>query len=114
MDQVGYGANLEAMLAGKFEQLRQPRHRAVIAHDFADDADGPAACELDQVHRGLGVAGALQHAAWPRSQREYVAWLHQILWHGGGVGQDLDGFGPVGGADTGGDSTGGINADLKI
>ena len=35
-DQVGNGANLQAMLGGKQLQVRQTRHGAVVFHDLAD------------------------------------------------------------------------------
>ena len=64
---------------GEPYQLRQAGHRAVIAHDFADDAHGPAAGQLDQIHRRFGVAGALQDAARLGAQREDMAGLDQIV-----------------------------------
>ena len=102
------------MFPGEFSQFRQPRHRAVVVHDFAEHADGAQPGELREVHRRLGVAGALQHAAGPRAQRKNVAGLHQILRHGGGRRHDLNGFGAVGGADAGGDAARGVHAHLKI
>ena len=35
--------------------------------------------EPAEIDRGLGLAGAHQHAAVPRPQREHVAGLHQVL-----------------------------------
>ena len=102
------------MLSGEFAQLRQPRHRAVVVHDFAQHADGPQAGELRQVHRRLGVAGALQHAAGPCPQRKHMAGLDQIVGHHGRRGHDLDRPGAVGGADARGNAAGGIHAHLKI
>ena len=114
LDQVGDRADFQAVLPGEFQQLRQPRHCAVVVHDFADDADGAAAREARQIHGGLGVAGALQHAAGPGAQRKNVAGLDQILRHGGRRGHDLDGFRAVGGADAGADAARGVHAHLKI
>ena len=102
------------MLSGEFQQLRQARHCAVVVHNFAKHADGTQAGELRQIHGGLGVAGALQHAAGARAKRKHVAGLDQILRHGGGRGHDLNRLGAVGGADAGGDAARGIHAHLKI
>ena len=44
---------------------------------------GAQPASVHEIHRGLGVAGALQHAAGPGAQRENVAGLDQILRHGG-------------------------------
>ena len=113
-DQVGDGADFQAMFFGELQQLRQARHRAVVVHDFAEDADGPAAGERGQVHRRLGVAGALEHAARTRAQRKHVARLHQVVRHRLRFGQDFDGARPVRRADAGGDAARGVHAHVKI
>ena len=38
------------------DQIRQPRHRAVVVHDLADDGRRVQPGELGQIHRRLGVA----------------------------------------------------------
>src|SRR5262245_16592360 len=114
MNQIGNGANFQAMLAGELEQLRQPRHRAVLTHDFANHADGPATREAHQVHRGFRMPRALQNAAGPRAQRKYMAGLHQIFRHRGRVRHDADRFRAIAGADAAADAARGINADLEI
>jgi len=69
LDQILDRGQLQPVAAGKFQQIRQPRHRAVLAQNLADNGDGPAAGQLDQVHGRLGVARALQDPAGPRPQR---------------------------------------------
>src|SRR5580698_3995516 len=72
-DEVLDGTNLELVFAGEFDELRQPGHGAVVVHDFAEDADGPAIGEGDEVDDGLGMAGALEDAAGLGSQGKHVA-----------------------------------------
>jgi hypothetical protein len=59
-------------------QVGQAGHGAVVVHDLADHRGGRAAGHGGQVAAGLGVAGAHQHAAVLRLQREDVAGLHQV------------------------------------
>ena len=54
-------------------------HRAVVVHDLADHAGRGEARQTRQVDRGFGVAGAHQHAAVARHQREDVAGRHDVL-----------------------------------
>ena len=65
---------------GELEQVGQPRHacrrRCMISHSTAA---GVEAGEAREVAAGLGVAGAHQHAARLRDQREDVARLHDVL-----------------------------------
>ena len=114
LDEVGDGANFQAMFLGEPHQLRQSRHGAVVAHDFANDGDGPAAGEPHQIHRRLRVTRALQHAARARAQGKHMAGLHQIIRDRSRVGHDADGLGAVRGADAGGDISRGVDADLEI
>ena len=37
LDQLRHGEHPDAVLFRKFEQIRQPRHRAICVHHFADD-----------------------------------------------------------------------------
>jgi len=55
-----------------------PRHGAVVLEDFADHRRRLAAGQLGEVAAGLGVAGAHQHAAVLRHQREDVAGLDDV------------------------------------
>ena len=108
-DQVGDGADLQAVLAGEHFQIRQPGHAAVVVHDLADHGRRRQACHGRHVATGLSVAGAHQHAAVLGLQREDVAGLHQVFGlgvtgHGG-----LHGARTVGGRDAGGDTVAGLD-----
>ena len=66
--------------------------------------DGIEAGEPGDVDRRLGMAGADQHAAVARDQREDVAGRDDMLAALGGVDRDRDGARAVGGGDAGGDA----------
>ena len=72
-DQVGDGHDLHAVLRRKLDQFRGAHHRAVLAHDLAAQAALFHPREAHQVHRGLGVAGADEHAALAGLEREHMA-----------------------------------------
>ena len=78
LDQVGDGADLQAVLGGEQLQVGQARHGAVVLHDLADHGGGRSAGHRGQVAAGFGMAGAHQHAAVDRLQREDVAGLDQV------------------------------------
>ena len=113
-DQRLNGADLQAVLVREIDQFGQPRHRAVIAHDLADHADGPAAAQFHQVHRRFRVAGALQHAAGLGAQGKDMPRLHQVFRHRGRVRHDLNGARPIRGADAGGNPARRVHAHLEI
>ena len=113
-DQGLNGADLQAVLVCEIDQFGQPRHRAVIAHDLADHADGPAAAQFHQVHRRFRVAGALQHAARLGAQGKDMPRLHHIFRHRGRVRHDLNGARPIRGADAGGNPARRVHAHLEI
>ena len=64
--------------AANCEQVRQARHRAVVAHDLAQHRRGRQAREAREVAARLGVPGAHQHAAGLRDEREHVARLDDV------------------------------------
>ena len=97
LDQVGNGADLQAMDRGKFQQIRQAGHGAVVLHDLADHRCRRAAGHGGQIAAGFGVAGAHEHAAVNRLQRKDVAGLHQVGRLGPGRHRRLHRAGPVGG-----------------
>ena len=103
LDQVEDGAELELVLLLELQQVRQPRHGAVVLDDFAEHAGGIQPRQPREIDRRLGVAAALQHAARLGAQRKNMARLHEIartrLW----VRQQADGLRAVLGADAGGD-----------
>ena len=68
------GDERQVVLGGKFPQIRHALHAAiVVVYQLAEHARRLAARQPRQIHRRLGVARALQHAAGARAQREDVA-----------------------------------------
>ena len=67
--------------------------------------------EAREVDAGLGLAGALEHAAGARHEREHVAGLHEVLRPGLGVDRHLDRVGAVGGGDAGRDALARLDRD---
>ena len=78
-DQVGDAADPELVRVREFLELRTARHGAVLVHDLDDDGRGLEAGEARQIATRLGMAGARQHSARLRHDREYVAGLAQVL-----------------------------------
>src|SRR5581483_297345 len=69
--------------------------------DLAQDAGGVQPREPCEVDGGLGVAGALEHAAFARLEGEDVAGAGEVLGTGGGVDECLDRGGTIERGDTG-------------
>ena len=107
-------ADFEIVFFGELEQLGKTGHGAVLVENLADDAGGLESGEAGEVNGGLGVSGAAEDAALLRLEREDVAGTDEIARLGEGIGEDLNGAGPVGGADPGGDAVGGIDRDGEI
>jgi len=76
LDQVGDGADFQAMFGREQLQIGQARHRAVVFHDLTDHGGRAAAGHGSQVAARFGVTRAHQHPAIDRLQREDVAGLH--------------------------------------
>ena len=100
-DEVGDGAEEEPVLRGERLDVRQARHRAVLAHDLAAEADGLQAREAHEVDRRLGVAGAADDAALARLEREHVAGAAEVLGAGAVLHDLARGEGALGGGDAG-------------
>ncbi len=79
LDQVGDGDDLQAVPLAELDEVGHPGHRAVLVHDLADDARGGEPREACEVDGGLGLAGALEHAARACPQREDVARLDEVV-----------------------------------
>ncbi|MCY1527963.1 hypothetical protein D9M68_630490 [compost metagenome] len=109
LDQVGDGADLQAVLAGEFDQVGQARHGAVGLQDLADHRGGRQPGHGGQVAAGLGVARAHQHAAGNGPDREDVARLDQVGRFGVARHRHLDGAGAVRGRNAGFDAFGGLD-----
>ena len=112
-DEVGDGADLEAVLGGELFELRQPRHGAVFVHDLANHRRRFGAGEAREVAAGLGVAGAREHTALLRHQREHVPGRDDVGRFGAGLDRDADGGRAVGGGDAGGNALGGFDRNRE-
>ena len=91
------------MLLRVAREVGDARHGAVVVHDLADHAGRTQPGEHGQVDRRLGLAGALEHAAAPRAQREDVARPQQVVGTGARIDRGQDGGGAVGRRDPGRD-----------
>ena len=77
-DQIGDGADFQAMRATEFNEVRQSCHRAVIVHDLADDRCRLEARKRRHIATRLGVAGSYQYAPLLGPQRKHMAGLNQV------------------------------------
>ena len=109
LDQVLDGDDLEPVGAGELEELRQPRHAALVVQHLADHAHRGRAGQPREVHRRLGMAGAAEHPAGQRAEREDVAGPVEVFRARGGVDEGADGDGAIVGGDAGGDAAAGVH-----
>ncbi|KAF1053240.1 MAG: hypothetical protein GAK43_01527 [Stenotrophomonas maltophilia] len=114
VDQLGDGADLDAVLAGELFQLRAAGHAAVVVHHLTDHPGGLETGHARQVAGSFGVAGTGQHATGLGHQRENVPGADDIGSHGILGGGGLHGAGAVGGGDTGGHAFGGLDGNGEL
>ena len=95
LDQVGDRDHLQLVPLAVVAEVGHAGHRAVVLHDLADDAGGDQAGEPREVDRGLGLAGALEHAAATGAKREDVARLDEVARSRRRVDRDLDRVGAI-------------------
>ena len=110
-DEVTDGAKFETEGIAKLEEVREARHGAVFMEDFANDANRIKPGHADKIHRSLGMAGTAKDAAFPGLEGKNVAGRNEVVRGGMRVGKDANRPGAVVGADAGGDTGSGINAD---
>src|SRR5262249_9570039 len=67
------GADLEAVQLREGDEIRQPRHRAIVVHDLADHARRVQTGETRNVDGRLRVARAYERTAVPGDKGENVA-----------------------------------------
>ena len=79
LDEVGHGDDPEAVAPRVRHEVGHARHGAVVVHDLADHRRRREAGETGEVDAGLGLSGALEHAAGPGHEREDVARLHELV-----------------------------------
>ena len=77
-DEVGDRDAAQPVLGGEGRDLRPLHHRAVVVGELADRRDRRQPGEPAEVDRGLGMAGAHEHAAVLGDQREDVAGAHEV------------------------------------
>ena len=99
--------------AAKRSEVGEAGHRAVVVDELAEHAGGVEAGEAREVDGGLGVAGALEHAAALAAQREDVARAAQVVGRGVGVDEHLDRARAVGGGDAGGGAVAGVDGERE-
>jgi hypothetical protein len=113
LDQIGDGHDLESVPSREGDEVRHPRHGAVVVHDLADHTGGLQARQPGQIHRSLRLTRAAEHPAVPSPKREDVAGTHDVL--GSGVVGDgnRDGGGAIRRGDTGRDPLAGLDRHGK-
>ena len=89
------------MLPAEFDELGKTRHGAVVVLNLTDDPGRLATRQSGEVDGCFGMAGTLQHAAFARTKREYVARSGESLVADGTVGECTNGECSVGGGDSG-------------
>ena len=99
------------MRLAELDEIGQAGHGAVVLHDLADHGGRREAGERAEVAAGLGVAGADQHAALLRGEREDVAGGDDVVRLGMTADRDLHGARAVVRGDAGGDAGGGLDRD---
>ena len=112
-NKIADGADLQAMQAREGNEIGQAGHGAIIVHDLTDHARRVEPGEARDVHGGLGVASANQHAAITRDKREDVARVDDMLWPLGTIDSDRDGAGAISGGYAGGDALLGLDRDRE-
>ena len=110
-DEIGDAANLEFVLLGELQQIRQPGHGAIGIHDFDEHTGFAKSGETGQIRGGFRVACAAQHTAGLGDQRIDVTRLDEGFGAAFRIGEQADGAGAVRSADAGGDAFGGIDGD---
>jgi hypothetical protein len=110
-DEVGDGAEFQAVALREGDEVRQAGHAAVFIHDLANDARGDEAGHAGDVNRRFGVAGAEQRAARTGGKRENMAGGDEIVRLRFGVDGDGNGVSAVAGGNGGGDALASLEGD---
>jgi hypothetical protein len=77
-DQLGDRNLRELVPLGEGGDVRSAHHGAVVFHQLGQNAHRSKAGEPTKIDAGFGMAGAHQHAARARDQREHVARAHEV------------------------------------
>ena len=78
------------MLLAVRDEIGNPRHRAVLVRDLADDPGRVQTGQTREVNGCLRLAGALEDAARAGSEREDVSRLNEVVWPLLRIDGDLD------------------------
>jgi hypothetical protein len=113
-DQVRDAADLQAVLLREDLQFGATRHRAILVQDLDQHRRRLQPGQRGEVATGLGVAGAGEHAARLRGEREDVAGLGEILRLRIALHRHLDGARAVVRRDAGGDALGRLDRDGEV
>jgi Domain of unknown function (DUF4388) len=104
LHQIRHRDHQKPMTLTEGNEIRHASHAAIFFHDFADHATGMEPCEPSEIHAGLGLSGARQHATGAGPQGEHMAGFDEIIGLARGVDERLDRSGTVEGADARGGS----------
>lgn len=94
-DDIGYGDDLQIILAGDLQQLRHPGHRAVLIHDLDQCAGRLKPCHAGQIDRRLRVSRPAQHPFLAGPQGVDVSRTPQVARPGRRIGQRIERCGAV-------------------
>jgi hypothetical protein len=102
------------MLLGEALQLRAAQHRAVLRGQFAQRTGGLEARQPRQIHGGLGVPAALEHALGAGAQRKHMAGTRECPGTELGVRERANGVRALLGGDARGGARGRVDADGEL
>lgn len=92
VDDLLYGADFEVVFLGKYFEIGEARHFAIILTNLAYEGARADSGEFHEVYGPLGLAGADEDAACAGAEGNHVAGPGEVIGTGIGVGDDLDGF----------------------
>ena len=78
VNQISNRADFQVVRLRKHQQIRQPRHAAIVVHDFANHRRRCQACQRRQITARFGVPGAHQHATGLRHHRKNMPRLNNV------------------------------------
>src|SRR5690554_650714 len=87
-DKITDSSDLHSVMLGKFDQVIEPRHFAVILHDLADHTGWIKPGQTRDIDSRLGMAGAHQHTAITRLQRKDMAGRYNLVSAFGAINRD--------------------------
>ena len=113
-DQVGNGADFQAVSGRKGLQIGAACHRAIFAHHLDQHGRRLQPGQAGQVAPCFGMSGTGEHAARLRGQRKYVTGLVQVLRLGRRLYRDLHRAGAIVRGNAGGDPHGRLDGHGEV